>query len=355
MIVLTQCDLPSAEVNVATNAWNNFFSPTYFKKQNEKIKNIYTLYNKFCAEKMFINKIHLNLFNRILRVLPEKQNDNKNITNITKNVINVRTLSYVPTRPSIDTERVISQDELRPSNYVNKGKTPLFFKLIKKNMNQVLRKVPLSHSLEIYMTQRPYVVSRPSSIQLMKPTTTHIMTQLFAQYTVASTINTPIEVNTKRIELTKQNISIKQLRKILRVKSAIPLGIRLVSKSYVVTREVTQKESNIMLPVSLKTFRKQKGLKRPYKEVRTKTKVMYEATSQMPLDNNFSRWILPNEKTTKGSPVNVIYMYLPSETTTNKIFNLIPAFNKTECEDTLFKKMTMDLMTTSPDFEASSF
>lgn len=327
-IVLNRCDLQSAEVNVATRSFNNFFSFPNYKRQDTKLKSVYTLLNKYSGKHGFTNRNYLNS-GRFVRLQPDK--------NITKNHINVSTVYNLPTGTMTDTRRAFNHSELRNIN-VSKGESPHFWKIIKKNMNQVLRKVPFGRMWDRYMRQTPCEFSRPSSIELSEPTTIS-MVPTTVEHIVAPTIYMAIKTSTKETVLTRKKVSTKRLRKIIGVKSAIPLGVRFGNKIYVVTREVTKKENNNMLPILLKYCTKHNLIQCPYGEIRMKTN--YETTSLAPLESDSSRWSTSiatvDESTTtiidttESTSVVATYMYLlPSERSTNEILNEISTKHKSE-------------------------
>lgn len=330
MIILNRCDLRSAEVNIATNSFNNFFSLSSYKRQDTKVDSGYTLLNKFSGKYGFTNTNYLNS-GRSVPLQPKKQNGSKNIANITKNSRNVNTLSYLTPRTMVwfETRQLVNQSELRHTKMTKAGSSH-FPKLVKKNINQVLRKVPLSRSRGRYMGQTPYyVASRPPSIESLETRT--IGTVSIIQYTEAPTIYAAIKTSTERTVLTRKTMSTKRLRKKIGMKSAIPLGVRFGSRNYVVTREVTKKENNNMLQKLLIPRTNHNLIKCPYGELKMTTK--HEVISLMPsisiaaVDKSTSTII----STTESSPVEAIYMYsMSSETSTKKIFHGMSTVNKSE-------------------------
>lgn len=323
MIVLNRCDFRSAEVNIATNYFNNHLSFSNHKRHETKHKSVYTLLNNFSGKYGFTNS-HLNS-GRSDRLQSEKQDGSKNIPN-TKKIINVSTLSYPSTGTMVDTRGVVNHNEFRQRN-LSKGESPYFLKLVKKSIKPVLRNVPFGHSWGKYVEQTPYVMSRPSSIA-MEPITISITPVV--QHTVAPTIHTAIKSSTVGTVLTSKNMLKKQLRKKFGVRSAIPLDVRFGNRNYVVTREVTKKENNNMLPILLKPCTKYNLIKCPYGEIKMTN---HEVTSLVP-----SMSIVTTGKsttsgigTTESSPIETIYMYiLSSETSTIKLFNEISAINLSE-------------------------
>lgn len=351
MIFLNRCDLRSAEINFATNSLDNFFSFTNYKRQDTKLKSVSL--NKFSGRYGVTNRSHLNSDRSVL-LQSEQQIGSKSITNISKNLLN--NLSYLATRTMVDTRRVIKHNELRHTN-VSKGKNPYHLKLFKNNINQVLRTVPLGHSWDRYIRRSPYVMSRPSSIDSLELTTTSRAP--IVRYTVAPTIYTSIETSTKQTILSRENMSIKQLRTKIGVKSAIRLGVRFGSKNYVVTREVTKKENTNMLPILSKPCTKHNLIKCPYWKI--KMNAMREVTSLVPLQKYSSRWSMSTATvdkittamvvTTESTPVETIYMYLlPSETPRKKVVNGKTTINKSE---RLFPRINIKLASPARDLRTT--
>lgn len=356
MIILNRCDLRSAEKNIATNSLNSFFPFTSYKRPDTKLKSV--LLNKLSGKRGVTYKIHLNS-GRSVRLQPEKQNGSKNIRNTSNSHQNIINLSYLAKETMFDSTRATNRCELKHAN-VSKGKSPYHLKLVKKNINQVLRKVPLGNFWDRYTGHTPYIMSRPSSTESLETTTPSLAP--IVQYTVTPTIYTSIKTSPKLIVLTRKNMPINQLRKKIGAKSAIPLGVRFGSRIYVVTREVTKKENNNVLPILLKPCTKHNLIKCPYGEIKMNTK--HEVTSLVPLESYSSRWSTSNATidasttsiigTTESSPVDAIYMYLlSSETSTKKIFNGVTSINENEKiipGPAVYMKLTspaMDLIPTS--------
>lgn len=323
MIVLNRCYLRSAEVNIATNSFNDYFSFSSYDTQDTKVENVYPLHNKFSGRYTFTNRNHLNS-DRFVRLQPEKQNGSKNTINITKNLINVSTstLSYPALTTMTETRRVFNQNELKHTHVI-KRERPYFSRSVKKNFN-LLRKVPLGYSWSRYMGQTPYVVSRVSNLRSLESTT--IRMTLIVQSTVVPTTHTAIKTNPERTVLTRRKMSTKRLRKKIRVKSAIPLRLRFGSRINVVTKEVTKKENNNMLPKLLKPCTKYNLIKCPYGEITIKTK--HEVTNLLP---SISIATVDKSTTiaigaTESTPVEAIYKYLLSYS--EKVLNEISTVSK---------------------------
>lgn len=330
IIILNQCDFRTAEVNVATNCLNNFFSLSCYNRQNIQHKGAFTLLNKFSGQPGFKYK---NYFysGRSVRSQPEE-----NIANNHNIIINVDTLSYFATETTGDTRKAFKHNELKHMN-ASKGESSYLLKVIKKNIKQVLHKVKLGHSWSRYMEQRPYyVVSRPFRTALLEPTT--ISTVPTTQQTMPTTKYITIKSTTEGIVMTRKNVLPKQSRKKIGNTSTIPLSVRFGTKIYVVTRELTKKEKKNVLSNLVKLCTKYNPINCLSKHFTTKTKL--KVTSLTPSENNYSRWstftATANNSTTiistESPPIDAINKYVPpSETYTKKIFTEISA-NETEKE-----------------------
>lgn len=312
MTVLIQCELWTAEVNIATKSLNNVFSLSSYKRQDTKPNGVYTLLNKFSAKNGLMDWKEWTV-----RLQPKK--------NIAKNHININILLNLLTGTTIDTRQEFNRNELRHMNVTKGPSLPYFMKPVKKNVNQVLRKVQLSHSWSRYLGQTPYVVSSPFSVQLLEPTTIS-MVPTTVQHTVVLTKHTTVKT-TSEGTVTRKNMSTKQLRKKLRGISTIPLGVHFRRKKYVVTREVTKKENNNMLPILVKLCTKHYPINCSYREI--KMQIKPEVTSIAPLGNNSSRCstsiatvdksTATNKGSTESSLIDAIYTYFPpSESYTKK-------------------------------------